>query len=593
MEKKNNKRSDLANWGLGLVLLVLVNVASQFLFTRFDLTSEKRYTLSDATKEMLGELDDLVYFQVYLEGDFPQGSGDYKRLRDETRIMLDEFRAYAGDKIQYEFVDPGENPDPKARNAYQKQLFEKGLIPHPESFTDDNGAQVTQLLFPWAVASYKARTTNVPLLGSSQPKPNEVILNHAVEALEYELTNAIRKLQMVRKPKIAILQGHGEPDSLHLEDFVKGLREYYEVDFVTIHNNLGALRDTVQDSTQIVNKYSAIILDSPDSAFSPMELFMLDQFVLYGGNAMFLVDPVYTSMDSLSLTGRTAGLYQELGVQDLIYRYGARLNGDLVEDLYCTSVMIPVTGPQMQFIPVPWYFSPTILPQEKHPIVRNLDRIKFDFVSTIDTVETSPGIKKTILVKSSDKSRFIRTPIPISLKMAMQEREPRSFNKPNLPVAVLLEGSFESYYKSKFLPEEIKKSKIIGYKERSVKPSKLIVIGDGDVARNPVYQGRSLPLGYDLLNRRNPEFYANKIFLLNCMNYLFDDKGLLSLRSREVTLRVLDRGKIKDHRLRWQLVNTIGPVLLVVILGLVLTTLRRRKYGRRRTETELPAAKQE
>lgn len=580
MEKKSKKRSDLVNLALGLLIIVLINVLSQFAFTRIDLTAEKRYTLTESTREMLDSLDDVVYFKVYLEGNFPQGSGDYKRLRDETRIMLDEFRAFGGENIQYEFIDPSENPDTKARNRFHEQLIGQGLIPHPETFPDDNGNQTTQLLFPWAVASYHQQTTNIPLLGTSAPKPNEVVLNHAVEGLEYELSNAIRKLKMTHKPKIAITQGHGESDSLELADLVKGLREYYQVDFVELNGNLGAFRDTIQNAQMIANKYSAIIVDAPDSAFSQADLFILDQYLLYGGKALFLVDPVYTSMDSLGKTGVSLALPRPLGLDELLFRYGARLNNTLVDDQYCAQLMIPVPGPQLQFIPVQWYYFPTILPRENHPIVRNLDRIKFDYLSTVDTIETSANIKKTILLKSSDHSRFVRTPVRVSLKAAMMDpnRDPRTFDKPNQPVAVLLEGTFDSYYKGKFLPDTIKRSKEIGYKERGIRESKVIVVGDGDVARNPVYQGKPLPLGLDLYNRKNPEFYANKVFLLNCMNYLCDDKGLLSVRSREVTLRRLDKSKVTNHRLKWQLINTLLPIGLLLGFGLVSFWLRRRKY---------------
>lgn len=589
MEKKNKKRSDLINLSLGLLIIVLLNVLSQYIFTRIDLTKEKRYTLTESTREMLDSLDDVVYFKVYLEGNFPQGSGDYKRLRDETRIMLDEFRALGGDNIQYEFIDPGENPDQKARNRFHEQLISQGLIPHPETFTDDNGNQTTQMLFPWAVASYHQENTIIPLLGSSSPKPNEIVLNHAVEGLEYELSNAIRKLQMIRKPKIAITQGHGEPDTMELADLVKGLREYYQVDFVKLDGNLNAFRDTVQNAEMLSNKYTAVIVDGPDSTFSPADLFILDQFILYGGKALFLIDPVLTSMDSLAQTGMTLALPRQLGLDELLFRYGARLNSTLVDDLYCSQLMIPVSGPQTRFVPVPWYYSPTILPQETHPIVRNLDRIKFDFLSTVDTIETSANIKKTILLKSSDRSRFMRTPSRVSLKAVMMDpdRDPRTFDKPNQPVAVLLEGSFDSYYKGKFLPDTIKKSKLIGYKERSLRDSKIIVVGDGDVACNPVYQGQALKLGMDRNNRMNREFYANKVFLLNCVNYLCDDKGLLSVRSREVTLRLLDRSRVQNHRLKWQLINTLVPIAMLLVFGLVSFWLRRRKYVQGK---ELPKA---
>lgn len=578
MTKRNNKRSDLINLGLGLLILVLVNVLSQYVFTRADLTSEKRYTLSESTKELLKSLDDVIYFKVYLEGDFPQGSGDYKRLRDETRIMLDEFRVYAGDNIQFEFIDPNENSDPKARQQFQEQLEGKGLTPQYPKFTDDAGTMVSQKIYPWAIASSGVSETPIPLLGSSAPQPDEVILNHAVEGLEYELSNAIRKLRMKVKAKIAITQGHGEPDTLQLFDFVKSLREYYDVEYVDFHGNLNAFRDTMQKADQIRNKYSAIIIPGPDSSFTPQELFILDQFILYGGKALFLVDPVYTSVDSLARTGMTLGMPRQMGLQDLLFRYGVNLNSTLVEDLYCSSLVIPVGSKQTQFMELPWYYSPTILPTGQHPIVRNLDRIKFDFLSTLDTVETGGNIRKTILLTTSDKSRFLRTPTRVSIQMAMIERDPRSFDHPDQPVAALVEGSFDSYYKNKFLPEELRKNPMIGYKDHSIKDSKVIVVADGDVICNPVAKGRPMPLGYDLLNKANPRVYANKTFLLNCMNYLCDDKGLLSVRSREVTLRLLDRTSLKNHRLKWQLINILGPVIVVIMMGFLLMWLRRRRY---------------
>ncbi|CAN5897037.1 gliding motility-associated ABC transporter substrate-binding protein GldG [soil metagenome] len=579
MSKKSRKQSDIINLFLGLLIVVIVNVLSQYAFTRLDLTAEKKYTLTESTKAMLDSLDDIIYFKVYLEGEFPQGAGDYKRLRDETKIMLDEFRAFGGDNIQYEFIDPNENPDEKARRDFHKQLIEReGLTKQTVTFTNDNGTDVQVDLFPWAIATYHSRTTNVPLMGTNNLKPNEVQLNHAVEGLEYELSNAIQKLQMTFKPKIAITQGHGEHDTLQIGDLVKTLREYYQVDYVTFNGNLNALRDTAQNASQIVNKYNAIVIASPDSVYTPNELFIIDQFIMYGGKALFLVDPVNTNLDSLAKTGVTIGLPQPIGLEELTFRYGARLNTTLVEDLNCADLALPAPGQQNQFMAVPWYYSPTILPRERHPIVKNLDRIKFDFLSTVDTVGTTADIKKTILLRSSDKSRFLRTPTRISLQSAMIPREARSFNKPDQPVAVLLEGSFDSYYKNKFLPDTIRKSPLIGFKDHG-RETKIIVVGDGDVAANLVYKGKPLPLGLDRLNRMNREFYANKTFLLNCLNYMLDDKGLLSVRSRDVTLRLLDRTKIKDHRLKWQLINTLGPVAYVIFFGILSFWLRRRRYA--------------
>lgn len=586
MEKRNNKRQNLVTLALGVVVIILLNVVSQYVFFRVDLTSEKRYTLAETTLEMLDSLDDVVYFEVYLEGEFPQGAGDYKRLRDETRLMLDQFNAWSNENVQYEFVDPGENDDENERKKFQRQLAEKGLVPHPETFVNDAGVQVTQLLFPWAVARYHGREVAVPLLGSSTIAPNEQALNHAVEGLEYELSNGIRKLQMIVKPKIAITQGHGEPDSIEVADFVKGLQEYYNVEFVQFGNRLNTFRDTIQNATQIRNKFHAVIMIAPDSAFTTQELFILDQFIMYGGKAMFCIDPTSATMDSISIQGTTMALPRHFGVsetepglEEVLYSYGAGLKSEIVEDLYCAQVAIPVgTGQQTQFMPAPWVYSPTILPQEKHPIVRNLDRIKFDFVSPIDTITTSAPIKKEVLVRSSDKSTIMRAPNQVLLALAMYERDPREFNHPYQNVAVLLEGPFNSYFKQKILPDEIVNSPEIGYMKTG-KPSKIIVIGDGDVALNPVYQGQALPLGLDRMNRLNRSFYANKTFLINCVNYLLDDKGLLSVRSRVVTLRMLDRGKIKDQRTKWQVINILGPIGGILLFGFFRLWSRKRKYG--------------
>lgn len=579
--KRNKKQSDLVNLALGLFIVVIVNVLSQYAFGRFDLTAEKRYTLTESTKEMLGQLDDIVYFKVYLDGDFPQGAGDYKRLRDETKIMLDEFRAFAGDNIQYEFIDPNENADSKARKALHDQLEnDKGLTKRSQVFTDDNGTDVQIDLFPWAIATYHQGETKIPLMGSSSPKPNEDQLNHSVEGLEYELSNAIRKLKMTFKPKVAITLGHGEPDTLEMADFVKTLREYYQVDFVKFNGKLNTFRDTANTAEQIRNTYQAIIVASPDSAYTPNELFILDQYVMYGGKALFLVDPVYTSLDSLRLTGITLGLPRPLGLEELTFRYGARLNTTLVEDLYCAKLAIPIPNQPGQFYFPPWYYSPTIAPRESHPIVKNLDHIKFDFLSTVDTVETSAKIAKTILIRTSDKSRFQRTPTRVALQMAFKPLDPRYFNKPDEPVAVLLEGTFDSYFKNKFLPDTIKNSKLIGFKDHGIRESKIIVVGDGDVICNVVANGVTSPLGVDRMNRMNREIYGNKTFLLNCVNYLLDDKGLLSVRTRDVTLRLLDRAKIKDHRLKWQLINTVGPVAYVLFFGFLSFWLRRRTYAK-------------
>jgi gliding-associated putative ABC transporter substrate-binding component GldG len=591
--KKNasNKQQDLTLLGLGIVAIILLNVASQYVFHRFDLTNEGRYTLAESTVEMLDSIDDGIYFEVYLEGQFPQGTSDFKRLRDETQIMLEEFRAYNPDNIEYSFVDPSANEDENARMQFQQQLVDKGMYPHAESNIDDNGMQVNQLLFPWAVARYRGREIVIPLMGSSS-LPNEKAVNNAIEGLEYELSNGMRKARMDIKPKIAITQGHGEADSLEVADFLKGLREYYEVEFVPFGAMLNTFRDTLQNATQIRNKYDALIMIGPDSAFTTQELFILDQFIIYGGKAMFMVDATTAKMDSIQMQGSTMVLRRHYGItetdpglEEVLYSYGAGLKTELVEDMKCSKVQIPVgQGQQMQFVERDWYYSPTILPGENHPIVRNLDLIKFDFVGSIDTITTSAPIRKDILLKSSDKSNIFRAPSELLLMMSMYDRQDDEFKRPGQPVAVLLEGPFNSYFKQKILPDEIVNSKEIGY-IKTGKPSKIIVIADGDVASNPIRQGEAGPLGIDRFNRLNPSFYANKVFLLNCVNYLLDDQGLISVRSREVTLRLLDRTKAKDQRSWWQAVNVGAPIFSILLFGFFRMWSRKRMYGSQRDAT--------
>ncbi len=577
-QRIDNKRADILQLVMTFGVIVLISVLSQYLFVRLDLTAEKRYTLSESTKTMLEELDDIVYFKVYLEGDFPQGAGGFKRLQEETKIILDEFRVYAGDNIQYEFINPSENPVKKDRDAFHRQLIEKGVRQfNLEVPAEDGGGMSTMQIFPGALATYRGKEVALELLSTRSGTTPEQQLNNSVSGLEYEITNAIRKLKIVMKPKIGIVQGHYELDSLYLNQFTKALREYYDVEYVDLKGNLNAFRDTVQNAEQIRNKYTALVIARPDTMYSQQDLFVLDQYVMYGGKVMWMVDPVYINQDTMALTGQTMGMPNQLGIEELLFRYGARLNTTLVQDLYCSPIGINVAPPgaPAQVERRPWLFYPTILPEEKHPIVKNLDAIRFTYLSTIDTVETSANVKKTILMTTSGSSRAVTTPTRITLALTRIQPDRRQFNKPRQPVAVLLEGQFDSYWKNKYLPDEFKQNKLIGFKDKSP-ATQMIVISDGEVAANDIRQGQPMVLGYD---RYSGYTYANKPFLLNCVNYLCGDKELLAIRSREVMLRLLDKNKIKERRMRWQLVNTLAPVAFILSFGFLFHFVRKNKYG--------------
>jgi len=562
---------------IGLVIIVLVNVIGSFAFYRFDLTSEKRYTLAPSTRKMLQELKGVVYFKVYLEGEFPAG---FKRLRNETREMLNQFRAYSKN-IRYEFIDPSAGKDKNEIEAMYSQLAKSGLNATDLQVREEAGT-TRKIIFPGAVVSYLGKEMPLDLLLTQVGKPPDVVLNNSVEALEFGLTNVIRKLSVTRKPKIAFIDGQGELAPVYTASAEAALSEYYDVEHVRMdgqHSESGMLALSVKDSTGpgIRNKYKAIIIAKPDSAFPKNERdkFMIDQFVMRGGRVLWLVDPVYAEMDSLKTKENTVAVVNDLNLDDMLFTYGVRLNPNLVVDM--NSLPIPVViDPKGNQKLIPWIFFPVLTPVSANPIVRNLNAIRTEFVSSIDTVEV-PGITKTILLSSSRYSRVLNAPVIVSLRFLYQQPDATQFNQPYQPVAVLLEGEFTSLYQNR-VPQEIANVPGIGFVAKSPKTA-MIVVADGDVIKNQLEPGSQgptpLPLGYD---RYTGQQFGNKDFILNAMNYLCDDSGLLSLRSREVKLRKLDTERVKAERLKWQLLNTLVPVLLVLGFAIVQGYLRRKRY---------------
>ncbi len=562
MVKGNNRKRDLTQLGLSMVLILLLNYLGSFFFHRFDLTSEKRYTLSEATRTMLKDLDDVVYFKVYLEGEFPAG---FKRLASETKEMLDEFRAYAGDNIEYEFINPSASEDQKTRKDIYKQLNDHGLQATNLEVKEESGTS-QQIIFPGALITYKTREVPMQLLKTNMMASAADQLNNSVQGLEYEISNSIRKLQSLRKPQVAFTEGHYELDSLEVADISQALGEYYDVKRVPMLEQIHSLEG-----------FRAVIVAKPDSAFSERDKFILDQFIMKGGRVLWLIDPVNTNTDSLKLMGFTLGLNGQLNLDDQLYKYGVRLNNNLCLDVQ--SAYIPVNkafaGQQPRFEMSPWLFFPVVAPSPKHPVSKNLDMIKLEFASTLDTVGTK-NIKKTVLLNTSRYSKAINTPVRIALAMVNMKVDERRFDDPNRITAVLLEGTFESLFKNR-LNSAMTESKEIGFKENSG-PNRMIVVSDGDIIRNEIQAstGMPYPLGYDMYSR---QMYGNKNFILNCMNYLCDDSGLISVRSRELSLRVLDRKKLAHEKNKWMLMNTALPAGVVLLFGLMQFYYRRKKYG--------------
>jgi ABC-2 type transport system permease protein len=557
-----NKKRDLTALGLAVVIIVLLNFVGSFVFHRFDLTSEKRYTLSDATKKLLSEINDVVYVKVYLDGEFPAG---FKRLRNETKEMLDEFRAYSNDNIEYEFIDPSVSDNKKQQNEIYKQLYDKGLEPTNLEVKEESGT-TQQIIWPAALVTYKGRELPWQLLKTQMGQSSEGQLNNSIQALEYEFASVVRNLSTVFRPQIGFIEGHGELDTLETYDIAAALSDFYVVKRVEIKQQLKAL-----------DGFKAIVIAKPDTAFSDQDKFIIDQFIMKGGKVLWVFDPLYTPVDSLSRRGNTVAIPYELGIDKMLYKYGVRVNDKMLLDVQCSAIPInkALKGQQPRFELMPWIFSPLLNPLNDHPIVKNLDIIKTDFASTIDTIEVK-GIKKTILLQSSKYSKTLVQPVRVDLNYLRYPIDEKQFNDPYQNVAVLLEGEFESVFKNR-LPPEIANDSAIGFKPNG-KKSAMIVIADGDVIRNDVqYSTRKpYPLGFDKYTNRT---YGNRNFILNCVNYLCDDSGLLSVRARELTLRLLDKKKVKNEGTKWKVINTAVPLLLVLVFGLIYYYVRKRKYS--------------
>jgi ABC-2 type transport system permease protein len=575
---KNIKRSNIAGFMLGTAVIVLVNIIASYVFTRLDLTAEKRYSLAPATKKLLKKLDDVVFFKVYLAGDLPPG---FQRLSNETREMLDEFRAYS-DNIQYEFVDPSENPDAKDRNDTYRLLVERGLQP-TDLRVNQKGGSSQLIIFPGAMVSYRGKEMPVQLLMAQLQQEPEQVLNTSIQSLEYNLASAIKSLTTAIKPRIAIIEGQGELDQKRTIDLQSSLSAFYNVDRVTINHKIASLAlrlKTDSANDVLVNRYRAIIIAKPTLPFDEQDKFLIDQFIMRGGRVLWLIDPVFASMDSLQKYSTTMGIPNDINLEDMLFNYGVRANVNLVQDL--NALPIPVktgqVGNQPQFDFFKWYFFPVLFPGTGHPVVNGLNAIKTEFISTIDTVEVA-GIKKTILLETSPDARTVNAPALIDLEILKKKPNERAFRQGPLPVAVLLEGEFPSAYLHR-IPPNLAGDPVLGFREKSQK-TKMILIADGDIASNQFHfsQGYPLPLGYD---QYTGQTFGNKDLLMNAVNYLCDDSGLISVRSRELKLRLLDSSLVEKQRLFWQLVNILLPVLLITGFFLGRYRLRRRIYAGRK-----------
>ena len=579
-KRKNLKKNQIVSFLVTMVIVVVLNVIGSFVFTRFDLTSEKRYTLSPTTKDILNGLDDYVYFKVYLEGDFPAG---FKKLRRETKEMLDEFRAYTK-YIDYEFINPSESGDAAERNDTYRQLYQAGL--NPTNLVDKNsdGSTKQMVIWPGALVSYRNNTEiAIDLLENQLGQSPEDALNASMQNLEFRLIDAVKKVTRLQRPNIAFIQGHGELETQDVYDIVQTLAQNYIVDTVTINGRVDALIHRTQHEDKDVKafaSYDAIVIAKPTQPFDEKDKFLIDQYIMHGGKVLWLVEPVYATMDSLQSQESTIGLEQDLNLDDMLFKYGVRLNRDLLLDLNCAALPIrtgQVAGQaQLEFFR--WYYFPLLQAASNHPMVRNMNSIKADFVSSVDATTSANGIEQIPLLKTSDYTKVSGTPVFISLAMLRQSPDKRMFSSNGKNVAYLLKGSFPSLYANR-IPQEIVDDQATDFMEES-KPTAMIVVADGDLIRNQIDIKRKtpLPLGYDQFTQNT---YANKEFIENAISYLVDGEGLIDIRSRELKVRLLDMTKINQERAKWQVINTLVPIALIIALGFVMAFIRKKKYSKK------------
>ncbi len=553
---KSRRLTDLLILANGVVLVILANILSSEFFFRADLTEEGRYSIKTPTKALLRNLDDQVYVEVFLAGELNAG---FQRFQRAIRETLEEFAVYSGDKVKFRFTNPATALSRKAQAEFMNDLAMKGIQPIRVIDTQD-GQRIEKIIYPGAVISYGLAEKGVHLLKGNKARSQEEEINQSIEGLEFELANAIYKLTNDDPKRVGWVTGHGELGGSGAAAFEAALAEVYNVERVSLLEDLSS--------------FDALIVARPTRPFSEKEKYRLDQYIMRSGKVLFLLDKLQADMDSVSRERYFAFPY-DLNLDDQLFRYGVRINMDLIQDR--TAGRYPVvtgqsgTTPQIKLMG--WEFFPLITNYADHPVTRNLDAMVLQFVSSIDTVKAT-GIAKTPLLFTSDQSRTIEAPVNVSLQHLRRNFKPEDFSESRIPVAYLLEGAFTSLYRNRFLPDGESAQEFM----EEGKASRLIVMSDGDIAANVVnpQTGRPMPLGFDPFGNYT---FANEDLLMNMMAWLTDESGLIRARNKEVKIRPLQKDRIASEKVTWQVINLGIPLLLLVAFGVVRNMLRKKRYA--------------
>lgn len=562
-------------WWIGvLIALIAINYLASIIHVRYDLTQEKRYTLSSPTRNLLRQLNDPVSITVFLQGDMPAG---FKKLSNSTEELLQEFQEWGKSNIQYRFQKPGEGMNDTARSNFIIYLDSLGLSPTNVKVQAKAGeAQEERLVYPGALLTYRGRELAIDLLKGQSAYGGTNSLNNAEALLEYKFASTIQKLTTDTVPLIGYLTGNGEPLTYNVYDLIENtLKSNYRFDFVPIDSFHFIPRD-----------FDAIVLVKPTIKFTDQQKLKIDQYIMQGGKLIWLVDNLYAEMDSLLRKQSDFIAFDRgLNIDDQLFKYGVRINKDLVQDLQSDQIpqVVGTYGGQPQIELLAWPYFPLLSPAFNHPISKNLDNVLSIFPNSIDTIKTA-GVKKTILLSTSDNARTLSTPAIVSLNTLKTEEDMKSFNRKNIPVAVLLEGRFTSLFANRFGAVAADSTSGAVSQARpfnqpflpSSVENKMIIASDADLVVNVFKPNEGpTPMGFNQFTERQ---FANKDFFLNCVEYLVNPSGILEARSKDLTLRLLDPKKVEQQKATWQFVNLGIPVILILLFGFIYNELRKRKY---------------
>lgn len=546
-----NKKPFIYKIGLVLILILMINIVGNLFFYRLDLTQDQRYTLSNQTKEIVNNIDNPILVEVYLKGNFPS---EFKRLQLETTQILEELQAI-NNKLVIKFMDP---------LPIAEELINNGLTPSRLT-AQENGSVSETIIFPWAVIHYKEKYELVSLLKNNFLGDSDEQLQQSIQNLEFAFAEGFQKLTLVKSKKIAVLRGNGELDDIYLADFLKTLGKQYHLAPFT----LDSVSKNPIKTLQQLKDFDLAIITKPSQKFTEEEKYTLDQYSMKGGKTLWLIDQVQAELDSLMSTGTSPILPRDLNLTDLFFAYGFRINYNVVQDLYSSKITLATgnIGNQPQYSQFLWNYFPLIMPKNNHVINKNIEPVQLKFPSNIDTLPNQ--IKKTILLESSPLSKIDGVPTLVSFESLLEKPNPELFKGKRNIFGVLLEGNFESAYKNRVQPYQT-----IDFKTESAN-TKMIIISDGDIIANQIHKGEPMPLGQD---KWTNSLYGNKAFLLNAVNYLLDDNGLISVRNKSVEIKLLDKEKTYKERNFWKAFNVIIPLVLLMIISTIFHLYRKKIY---------------